>query len=114
MSTETQTLELAPAQTPVEQMKRADLPVIWDGFRAQAEKLKTTAETLTITDISQTAEMKIARTTRLALKEIRVGVENGVAGFGNTPVDAIAAFEQAMYERATKSSIARLWKDAQV
>lgn len=75
MSTETQELELAPDETPVEQMKRADLPVIWDGYRAQAEKLKMTAETLTITDVSQVAEMKIARTTRLALREIRVAVD---------------------------------------
>lgn len=75
MSTETQELELAPDETLVEQMKRADLPVIWDGYRAQAEKLKMTAETLTITDVSQVAEMKIARTTRLALREIRVAVD---------------------------------------
>lgn len=30
-------------------------------------------------------------------------LQTGVAGFGKTPADAIAAFEQAMYESATKA-----------
>lgn len=46
----------------------------YDEFRAKIESLKKTAETITVTDISQTAEMKIARTTRLSLKDIRVAI----------------------------------------
>lgn len=56
-------------------MKRADAPAIWSEYRAKAEKLKATAETLTVTDISQVAEMKLARATRLTLKELRVEIE---------------------------------------
>lgn len=60
----------------LEAMQRADLPAIWEDYRAQAEKLKVTAETLVVTDASQTAEMKIARTTRLMLRSLRVAIEN--------------------------------------
>jgi hypothetical protein len=72
-----QELELVPDSEAgkVESMERVETPAIWDGFRAQLEKLKVTAETLVITDISQTAEMKIARTTRLTLKDLRVAIE---------------------------------------
>lgn len=77
MSTnQTETLELVPAQAPGETMKRADLPVIWEGFTQQAENLKTTAATLTVTRLDQVAEMKLARATRLALKDLRVEVEH--------------------------------------
>lgn len=59
----------------IETMKRADLPVIWEDFRTQAEKLKATADTLTVTDVSQVAEMKLARQTRLTLKNLRVAID---------------------------------------
>ena len=48
--------------------------VIWDEFREQAEKFKITAETLTVTNVTQVAEMKLARVTRLAIKELRVAI----------------------------------------
>lgn len=46
----------------------------WDDFEEQAKKLKLTAETLTVTSVSQVAEMKLARVTRLTLKDLRVAV----------------------------------------
>src|SRR6185295_8630917 len=48
--------------------------VVWDDFKSQAEKLKTTAETLTVTDVSQVAEMKLARATRLTIKNLRIAI----------------------------------------
>lgn len=59
----------------LETMRRADIPAIWSDYRAQLEKLKATAETLTVTDVSQKAEMKLARVTRLTLKDLRVAIE---------------------------------------
>ena len=56
-------------------MPRADLPQIWDVYRAQVSSLKETALSLTINSADQIKEIKLARTTRLALKEIRVAVE---------------------------------------
>lgn len=75
MSTETQDLQLAP-EANVDAMKRADNSIeVWNDYRAQLEKLKTTAETLVVTDVSDKAGMKLARTTRLTLKDLRVSVE---------------------------------------
>ncbi len=71
MNTTTETLELAPPQEGEAPMKQL---APFDHFRAQAEKLKVTAETLTVTDINDRAGMALARTTRLALKEVRVAV----------------------------------------
>lgn len=48
----------------------------YDEFKAKAEKLKLTAETLTVTDINDRAGMQLARSTRLSLREIRVAVEH--------------------------------------
>jgi DNA repair exonuclease SbcCD ATPase subunit len=72
MNTETPTIVVDEIATP---MKRADLPAVWEPFRAQLEKLKTTAETLTVTSSDDKAGMKLARTTRLALKDVRVEIE---------------------------------------
>lgn len=44
-------------------------------FFEQAEEWKRKAEALVVTDASQTHEMKMARTARLALKEIRVNAD---------------------------------------
>lgn len=68
------TLELVPQSEELPE-KRADIPAIWQGFRSQAEKLKLTAETLVVTDVSQKAEMKLARATRLELRQLRIAVE---------------------------------------
>src|SRR5688572_22665268 len=48
--------------------------VVWDDYKQQAEKLKATAETLTVTNVSQVAEMKLARATRLTIKDLRVAI----------------------------------------
>ncbi len=69
--TNTQELILAP-ETPGEAPMKQLAP--FDEFRAKAEKLKVTAETLTVSDVKDRAGMAMARSTRLALKEIRVAV----------------------------------------
>lgn len=67
---------LTPAESPeVESLPRADLPAIWDGYKSQAEKLATTAKTLVVTDASQLADMRLARATRLELRQVRLDVE---------------------------------------
>ncbi len=73
-----ETLELTErSESPdIATMERADIPAIWESFGAQLLKLKKTAETLTVTDVSQTAEMKIARTTRFTLRDLRIAIEN--------------------------------------
>jgi hypothetical protein len=71
MQTEPIKLELAPEQ-PGEQPIKQLAP--YDEFKAKIEAIRKTAETITVTDVSQTAEMKIARATRLSLKEIRVAI----------------------------------------
>ena len=65
-------LELAPVQ-PDEPPMRQLAP--FDQFRAQAEKLKVTAETLTVTDINDKAGTKLARATRLELREVRIAID---------------------------------------
>ena len=60
----------------LEVMKRADLPAIWSDFRDKIAALKSTAETLTVTSEDDRAEMKLARQTRLNLREIRIAVES--------------------------------------
>lgn len=70
-NTNAQELELVPAESAEPVMKQL---VPFDGFREKVEKLKATAETLTVTDASDRAGMSLARTTRLALKEVRVAI----------------------------------------
>lgn len=57
-------------------MKRIDLPAIWQGFQETFNQLAETAQTLTVTDASQTSQMTLARTTRLALRQVRIQVEH--------------------------------------
>lgn len=64
-------LELAPEQPGEAPMKQL---APFDAQRIEAEKLKKTAETLTVTSITDKAGMALARTTRLALKAVRVEV----------------------------------------
>lgn len=68
---DTMTLELAPIQQGEPQMKQL---APFDSYRDTLAKLKTTAETLTVTDVNQRAEMKLARATRLTLKDLRVEI----------------------------------------
>lgn len=69
--TETGELQLAPEEPNEPPMKQL---APYDEFKAKIESIRKTAETITVSDISQTAEMKIARTTRLALKDIRIAI----------------------------------------
>lgn len=69
-------LEPAPEAAPaLELMPRADNLSIWSDLKAKAEALKLTAETLNVTNIEDTAGQKLARATRLSLREIRIAVE---------------------------------------
>lgn len=71
MPTEAQEFQLIPDQTDGDQLKKVAL---WGEFRQKVEELKSTSETLTVTRTDDTEGMKLARNTRLALKEIRVAV----------------------------------------
>jgi len=62
---------VAPVQPGEPRMKQL---VVWDDFRAEAIRLRATAETLTVTSSSQVAEMKLARATRLTIKNLRVAI----------------------------------------
>lgn len=63
-------------ETPnLDAMPRVGTLEVWQSFEQKLNKLKITAETLAITDASQVAEMKIARTVRLELKGLRVEIE---------------------------------------
>jgi hypothetical protein len=74
MSTKkTDTLEVLPPQTETEHIKQV---VTWEPFEAKLAKLKLTAETLQVSDVSQVAEMKLARATRLTLRELRIAIEH--------------------------------------
>ncbi len=65
-------LELAPVQQDEPKMKQLQP---FDAMRAELEKLKATAETLTVTSIDDKAGMKLARATRLTLKDLRVSID---------------------------------------
>lgn len=64
-------LELAPEKPGEAPMKQL---APYGDFKTKIENLRKTAESITVTNISQTAEMKIAKITRLALKDIRVAI----------------------------------------
>lgn len=69
---QTAILEPAPETANLEAMPRADGLAIWGEIRERAEKLKLTAETLTVTSADDKAGMALARTTRLALRDVRL------------------------------------------
>lgn len=48
---------------------------VFDSYRAELEKLKVTAEKLTVTSVDQTLEIRMAGEARLALKKLRCEVE---------------------------------------
>jgi hypothetical protein len=68
----TQEMELVP-ETSGENAKQI---APFDSFKREVEKLKVTAETLTVTDVNDRAGMKLARATRLALRDVRIAVEH--------------------------------------
>lgn len=69
-------ITLTPAAPDAGENAKPAEVVVWSEYREQLEKLKTTAETLTVTDASDKAGMKLAKTTRLAIKEIRCAIES--------------------------------------
>lgn len=60
----------------VEQTTAARIKAAFLTMFSDAEKWAEKAKTITVTDISQVREMKLARETRLALREIRINAEN--------------------------------------
>lgn len=73
MNTETNTLELVPAtesETPTKQLAP------YNEYEAGLKTLLATAQTITVTNIAQKAEMTLARATRLELKKVRVAITN--------------------------------------
>lgn len=63
-------------ETPnIEEMERADVPAIFNAFRVEIDRLRHTAETITVTDVKDKAGMALANTTRLALWRISIAVE---------------------------------------
>lgn len=73
MSNEITELELAPpteGEAPMKQLAP------YDEFKTKIESLRKTAESITVTDISQTSEMRLARTARLEIRQIRIAIEH--------------------------------------
>lgn len=66
-------LEVLPPQETEQPMKQV---AIWEPFEEMLAKLQMTALTLKVTDVSQTSEMKLARATRLTLRELRIAIEH--------------------------------------
>lgn len=69
MNLATEVIDVAalPSAQPVE--------AVFAGYRAELEKLQTTATTITVTDEADVRGMKLARETRLALRQIRIDAE---------------------------------------
>ncbi len=127
-TTELAALEPVSEVANIETMERADTPAIWEDFKAKAEKLKLTAETLTVTDVSQVAEMKLARQTRLTLREVRIAIEAKRKELGETylrktqqinaeakqlreiiePLEARLLDQEKFAERAEEARLAKL------
>lgn len=57
-------------------MERADSPVIWDSYRAEVAKLKSSVDAVLASDPSIPANAKLARVNRLELRKIRIEIEN--------------------------------------
>lgn len=66
---------LALALTGLEPSSAVTLRSAFESMFAQAEEWTARAKGIVVTDLSQTREMKFARESRLALKEIRVNAE---------------------------------------
>jgi hypothetical protein len=78
MSTATLTAELVPAgEGPdLSDMQKADSPALWDGYRAKLSGLKASIEAVIAADPDEPTSAKLARTNRLALRAIRIEIEN--------------------------------------
>lgn len=67
---------LALATTGLEPSSAAQLRALFVPFLAQAEEWEARAKAIVVTAVTQKREMKLARESRLALREIRCEVEN--------------------------------------
>ena len=76
IETEINQLALIVAESGVGVQQAAIITERFSEFFANAEDWKTKADTLTVTDEAQVAEMKMARVGRLALRNIRISVEH--------------------------------------
>lgn len=65
-------LELIPGEIPSGTQQR---PSVWDQFREQVEALKRTADTLKVVSVDDKHGMALARSTRLAIRQIRLAIE---------------------------------------
>ena len=73
--TETNEIVKVVEQSGLEQQTAKTLLESFTPFFEKADEWRQKAETLVVTDVSQTREMKMAREARLALKEIRVNAD---------------------------------------
>lgn len=71
LDTENGELQIAPEEPGEPPMKQL---APYDEFKTKIENIKKIAESITVTDISQKAEMKIARTTRLEIRDVRIAI----------------------------------------
>lgn len=67
-----QKLELAVKESGLEGESATELVLKFQPLMAEAKKYADMVKGVTVTDISQTVEMKLARTARLALRDVRV------------------------------------------
>lgn len=68
--------QVALAVVGLEPSSAAQLRATFDGMLGQIEKWEASAKLINVTSVDQKAEMKMARVSRLALREIRVNVEH--------------------------------------
>lgn len=71
------TMEIVPETEPVnlEIMERSDAPAIWAGYRTKFEELKSSADLVLTCDPALPTSSKLARTTRLSFRSVRIGIE---------------------------------------
>ena len=56
-------------------MPSAGVPQIWESYREKINQLVATAQSITVTDTEEVEIMKLARSTRLTLRQIRIDIE---------------------------------------
>jgi hypothetical protein len=67
--------EIVPATETLPEMERADSLAIWNGYRAEFEKLKESIVAVLAADPALPANAKIARANRLEIRRVRLAVE---------------------------------------
>lgn len=83
---------LPPGDTST--LARADIPAIFDAYKSQLEALKQTALTIQVTDVTQVAQMALARSTRLALRDVRLECEKRRVELGEEHLRATQRINQ--------------------